>query len=417
MSDKNKTGKLQKSFRKRFVIVVVILIAILIVAGIKTKLPKIAFPSDIPIDELTPMDAKASLIDGEYEYLVVKKGDMDDEYITSYINSLDCIYEKTIAGNQIYKVRNANYNSLMELYESGKIYKEELDKKVEEIMRDTGLKVRDITISLSGKNNPDAKELNQFMVLNDQHSLLTYGESTEENHEVIDTRYSQMFVTPTGVHSEDCWQNISAIIDTFDVDGILMAGDMIDFESEANYHFFKKGLEKIKTPILYARADHDRGLWYQADDSTSNAEDLGLENEDVMYWDMDSYYILAWNNSTSQMTEKGLAKAKEIYAKGKPIILMTHVPLCPTEDMGLVEAAKAFDDKDRVKLWGNNCLYMPNDTTQEFLDLIYEENSLIKAVISGHLHFEYTGKLTENAIQYVLAPTFEGNMTRVKVTD
>ena len=364
------------------------------------------------------MDAKALLIDGEYDYLVVKKGDMDDEYITSFINALDCIYCRTVFGNQIYKVRNNNYESLAAELAAGEISKEKLDKEVNRIIEDTGIEIRDLSISLSGTDSFDAKELNQFIVLNDQHSLLTYGEAKEEHYETIDTRYNQMFITRTGVHSEDCWQNISAIVDYFNADGILMAGDMIDFKSKANYHFFKKGLDKIVTPILYARADHDRGLWYQ-DTDESDAEDLGLDDEDVMSWDMGEYYIMAWNNSTSQMTEVGLAKANEVFKSGKPIILLTHVPLCPDKDVdtSLAEAAAKFDQEGRLKLWGKDCLYQPNETTQSFLDEIYKEDTPVVAVISGHLHFEYTGQLTESVMQYVLAPTFEGNMARLTVTE
>ena len=85
---------------------------------------------------------------------------------------------------------------------------------------------------------------------------------------------------------------------------------------------FQRGLDKISTPILYARADHDTTAWYNSDGSYTNDDAKSAQNElragnaadgdaltgmmeqnDVMVWDKGEYYIMAWNNSTGQLTD------------------------------------------------------------------------------------------------------------------
>ena len=60
-------------------------------------------------------------------------------------------------------------------------------------------------------------------------------------------------------------------------------------------------------------------------------------------------------------------------------------------------------------------MYVPNATTAEFMELILAEDSPVKAVLAGHLHFKYTIKLNENITEYVLDKAFSGNIGVIKV--
>ena len=48
--------------------------------------------------------------------------------------------------------------------------------------------------------------------------------------------------------------------------------------------------------------------------------------------------------------------------------------------------------------------------------MVVAEDSPVKAVLAGHLHFKYTVKLNENITEYVLDKGFGGNVGIVNVT-
>jgi hypothetical protein len=264
------------------------------------------------------------------------------------------------------------------------------------------------------------------LVLNDLHTQSTKDDTTAEFAETIDGRFTELFRTETGMGAEDAWQNISAVIDTYDVDGILMAGDMVDFASSTNYELFGLGLQKIKTPILYTRADHDVSAWYNSDGTYTNEDGWKahnnfssvagpVSNDEILVWEAEDYILLGWNNSCYQMNPTGLEVAKEVFSKGKPVILVTHVPL-DTGDDGLYESSIEVYDGVHAKLWGGrNCFYQPDDTTQQFLDMCLSEDTPLSAIVCGHLHYEYDARLNDEVTEYVLAPSYLGNMCRINI--
>lgn len=377
------------------------------------------------------MQVKAALIREQIDYFIVHA----NAGMEGYLESLDCTPVGNTTSYLVYRVNNHYYDAVSD---SG-----EIDGIIEHI----GLNVRDITISFIGNSAGDVTEtadevtdkgkpLATYLLLNDLHMLLTTDDTSEEFWQTIQERYANWALTSTGMHSADTWQNLSAILDSYHADGILMAGDMVDFASSTNYDLFQRGLSKISTPILYARADHDTSAWYNSDGTYTNDDAAEAHNRlyagnitddnstgsltpqaDIMVWDKGEYYIIAWNNSTSQLTEEGLEVAKNVFATGKPILLVTHVPINSTIDDGLYNASKEFDDRNRAKLWGENCLYVPNDVTREFIDMVVEENSPVRAVLCGHLHFRYETKLNSRLTEYVFDPTFAGNMVRVTIEE
>lgn len=262
-----------------------------------------------------------------------------------------------------------------------------------------------------------------ILALNDMHILLMDDTVTDIWHETVWERFGSMFPNETGVHSVDMWNGMSAILDSYDARGIVFIGDMIDYSSETNAQMLLAGLKKIETPWIYLRADHDLGTWY-SEDGLSAEDALGISSDiaewqDVFIMDYKEFYLVGWNNSTSQLSEEGLAEMKSIFAhaltEGKPIILATHVPINSTVDDSLEIAARAVDADGRAKLWGEGCLYQPNDTTAEFLDMVLADDSPVQAVLAGHLHFKHTAKLNERITEYVLDKSFSGNIGVIRI--
>ena len=81
---------------------------------------------------------------------------------------------------------------------------------------------------------------------------------------------------------------------------------------------------------------------------------------------------------------------------------------------GLSDASKAVW-QDRALLWGTDCFYSPDEVTQQFLDMVFAEDSPVVAVIGAHLHFAYDDQLTEKIPQYVFDASFKGKVGVITV--
>ena len=298
--------------------------------------------------------------------------------------------------------------------ESSQEIAEPVKNRFELISEEIGLHVDRVEIDL-----PNVQNSYELLFINDMHVLKLDESVVAESVDEIRVRQDVMFRTRTGMASAEAWPKLSSILDDFSADGIILGGDMMDFVSPANVQILSEGFSQITTPYIYLRADHDLGIWHSGG-AISMEDSMALHTSVSSYQDMfvmeyPEFYVLGWNNSTSQLTNDGLDAALGIWNSGKPIILATHVPINSIVDNSLAEVASNVDPENRKKLWGDECLYQPDDTTGAFLGMIYDTNSPVKAVLSGHLHFRHVVQLTEQTVEYVFAPAFEGNVAKIVI--
>ena len=254
-------------------------------------------------------------------------------------------------------------------------------------------------------------------VVNDQHIIVEDGDYAKEKEEEVDSRYG-LFCNEEGVHSSDAWQGIVEDVNNLQPDGVVLDGDMIDFFSQANLDCLMGGLKEIEAPAMYLRADHDLASWY-SDNLTSKEinkkEKAAWEMDSVMVQDYDEFLVVGINNNTNQISKKGLKKIKEVWQQGKPVILVMHVPLQSQLSDDLDKASKEVW-QDRALIWGNkDCYYEPNERTQEFLDMVFAEDSPVVAVIGAHLHFAHEDQLNDKIVQYVFDASYKGTVGVIKV--
>ena len=254
-------------------------------------------------------------------------------------------------------------------------------------------------------------------VVNDQHIIVEDGDYAKEKEEEVDSRYG-LFCNEEGVHSSDAWQGIVEEVNDLQPDGVVLDGDMIDFFSQANLDCLMEGLKEIEAPAMYLRADHDLASWYSdtlTSKEISKKEKAAWEMDSVMVQDYDEFLVVGINNNTSQISKKGLKKIKEVWQKGKPVILAMHVPLQSQLSDDLDKASKEVW-QDRALIWGNkDCYSEPNERTQEFLDMVFAENSPVVAVIGAHLHFAHEDQLNDKIVQYVFDASYKGTVGVIKV--
>lgn len=263
---------------------------------------------------------------------------------------------------------------------------------------------------------PDLEKEYKFVFVNDQHIIVLNGEYIDEKSEEVSQRYAA-FCDSSGQSSAETWPVIVDHINAFQPDGVILNGDMIDFFSQKNLECLMNELKKIEYPTMYIRADHDLAIWYSntiSQEYVLEKERAAWEMEDVMVQEFNDFMIVGINNNTSQLSETGLEKLKELWELNKPVILAMHVPLKSQLDDGLSSASKTVW-QDRALLWGSECYYTPDDITKQFLEMIYAEDSPVVAVLGAHLHFPYEDQLSENIRQIVFDASYKGTIGIVTV--
>ena len=264
---------------------------------------------------------------------------------------------------------------------------------------------------------PDLDRDYSFLILNDLHLITESDEISEGQKEEVRERRDSLFIDSDGNRSADLWGDLILKLDSFKADGIIIAGDLLDFYSESNMELIKSGLNKLQTPFLYLRADHDTGRWrVDADRKSVRAAEKALcSNAPILYMEFPGFLIIGINNSTSQLTERGLRQVEKIWKTGKPLILFTHVPFQPEEEDSLAEESRR-NWGGRALLWGKDCFYQPAEYTTAFMDLLYGEESPVRAVFAGHLHFPFDVMLNDRVEEHVLDANFKGNISVLTVS-
>ena len=130
--------------------------------------------------------------------------------------------------------------------------------------------------------------------------------------------------------------------------------------------------------------------------------------------DYHEFLIVGISNTTSPIQEEVVKQLKDIFALGKPVIIVQHVPIASVVDNELKEKSReAWNGK--ALLWGEDCSYEADGTTQEYLNMINDPESPVVAVLTGHLHFEYEGRINDKVKQYLFSPAYTGEVAYVTV--
>lgn len=273
-----------------------------------------------------------------------------------------------------------------------------------------GLNIEEVHVNI-----PGLEKAYHFIWVSDLHIVIDNEEIAEENHEIVAGRQISWAIRPDGKQAGDWWvEEFAEQINSASPDAILFGGDMLDLCSEATTSKLKEGLDKISVPYIYIRADHDsQPYWTIHDNEKAKAlQDSVCGNDEVFVLDYPEFIILGINNSTFQMSETAVEQVKEIV--DKPIIVVTHVPYDSVIDRSLDEASRAVWG-DRNLTWGNGTSYVPNETTSQWMDVVYGQNSPVVEVLAGHLHFTWDGMINETVHQHVFSQVFSGNIGLITV--
>lgn len=283
----------------------------------------------------------------------------------------------------------------------------------EEEMKKAEVAVNSEVIEIEGIN-----ESYKLAVVNDLHLIAKQYEVDDELKDTVKNRYETIFKSRWNETSQEVWRKIPQKLNDINPNLVVFAGDMIDYASSSNVNILKSGMNNINNEIIYLRADHDYGKWYNKNLSEIDVEILHKsidENADIYCEDLGEILVIGIDNSTSQIEENVLEQFQKMIEIGKPIILVTHVPFNSKANNEL-DTFSRTNREDRNLTWDyEGTSYDANESTESFLDIIYSDNSPVKAIIAGHLHHKYTGNITNNTIQYIIEPSYLGKVTEFTI--
>lgn len=205
-----------------------------------------------------------------------------------------------------------------------------------------------------------------------------------------------------------------------ELDGVLLGGDIVDFPSQANLGFLKGQLEGLKCPYLYTPGNHDWTYPWEYLTEKGKQEYLPLlapytrGNTDLNVLDYGEFLIAAADNSSGQFTEAAARGLADVCGRGKPVILLIHVPVL--SQSVLIKAREVW--KGGVVLGGGNYggIY-PDDASRKVLDLISAKDSPVRAVLAGHVHFADRDMVegADGVVQLVGDAGFKGAATVIRI--
>ena len=205
---------------------------------------------------------------------------------------------------------------------------------------------------------------------------------------------------------------------------LLYTGDLIDFVSEANLdaiaakfqnadvfgssgnHEFSQYVGEAKEDDAYKAQSFDRVQKAFPNDLVFASRII----EGVNFVAFDDVYY----NITAR--QKALFEAEA--AKGLPIVALCHCPLYTPElyDVAMSEPGATCsylvgvpDERTAGYEAHRRDQQKRDNPTADFLDYL-KKQPLLKAILSGHLHYDWVGPFSETATQYVVAGNFQGHV-------
>ena len=123
---------------------------------------------------------------------------------------------------------------------------------------------------------------------------------------------------------------------------------------------------------------------------------------------MGSFVVLGINNSWKSISDDTLNSIENLVSEGKPLVVATHVPWDTYYDSSY--RGTSLQIRGMYNMWGIGDRYTPDDNMTELMKMLYQDESPFRAVVTGHLHYQYDTMLTASLQEITFAPAYEGNV-------
>ena len=210
----------------------------------------------------------------------------------------------------------------------------------------------------------------------------------------------------TGVLPADAFDQVLQMVKAEQADGLFLCGDAADYLSEGTLQAVRQRLQNAGVPVYYVCGNHERsGV------EPENSREFYPAYQDLMhgspgFWrcDLGPFVIVGLDDGDKQMRSEQLEQLEAECAKGKPMLVLIHIPILTEAIMGPVR-----------QKWGENgpdyfLLGQDSDTelSRRFCRMLADPAAPIRAVFAGHIHLSLAGEIIAGRMQYTSGPVFEG---------
>ena len=246
----------------------------------------------------------------------------------------------------------------------------------------------------------------------------------------IDNDYKKWLVGRFGVTHEDTVAALNEQIAYAEknCDLMLHTGDLLDYATPGCFELARKVLKHEK--MLFTAGNHDYveiigDQWIWMDRERAMRPECLDMNPFFNAHVYGGVNFIGIDNSNHQAEDWQTELLRAEAQKGLPIVLLLHAPLfeqslyeCAMEHTGGESAYLVGCDEEHIKLFRSATRareQRPNEATMRFVDYVNSE-PLIKAVVAGHVHFNFESMLPGGAVQYVTDLGFNGVAREITIT-
>ena len=232
----------------------------------------------------------------------------------------------------------------------------------------------------------------------------------------------ETFKSWDGAYADESFKSVIQYVRSENPELLVIGGDLLDSAMYAGIDFASGQLSTIKVPYLYGMGNHDFEYDNEYFSDRAFKEYLprlsALSGIDKGYRtaQFDEYIVLIADDYGNKVSPDALEELIRINKLGKPIIVSVHVPIEPGIGNSLWEMSKQVwgqtSDGTSKVLLGNRSI-IPNDVTTAFLDEMRKNESNVKVVLAGHVHFYHKDMLNDNIIQLVAGPGYNKEVTKI----
>jgi len=208
------------------------------------------------------------------------------------------------------------------------------------------------------------------------------------------------------------------------VNYVLHTGDLIDWQSEANFDLVRKYYGEGGKMMFGCLGNHEHSgnMWLDDKTEKPNAEKVRSLLETAYPFDttfastvINGVNFITLDDAPGTVTPAQVERFKAEVEKGLPIILCMHVPFTTPH---IWRAATRFWTKTNFLAIPDATRYEPNvkdPTTRDFIAYL-KTQPLLKGILAGHLHITVADRFSPTAVQYLVGGNFLFHGAEITIT-
>lgn len=197
------------------------------------------------------------------------------------------------------------------------------------------------------------------------------------------------------------------------VDYVLHTGDLIDFQSEANFDLVRKYYGEGGAMMFGALGNHEYYYGQPRDKETDAFKHESRAKLSAAYpFDVDlastvvnGVNFVTLDNVFGTVSAAQATRFQSEVSKGLPIVLCQH---CPFNTPNIWRAATRFWNKASPKALPDASKWSPvckDAVTKDFVQYL-KAQPLLKAILAGHDHISVCDRFSPTAMEYVVGGNF-----------